>query len=315
MTDFNHRAQTTAAAPLRIVCSISLCLMLGACAGGPGLPGMDGMQLATNSTAPTSDAASASASIDPTADLGKATAYWGQQFAKQPANLEAALSYAKNLKAMGQKRKALAVLQQASIFHGNNKELAGEYGRLALSLGQVAVASKVLAVADDPTKPDWKIISARGAALAKQSKFSEAIPLFERALTLANNHPSVLNNLALAHAMNGQPGKAETLLRQATASGAEGKKVRQNLALVLGLQGKYEEASQIAALDLPMNKAQERVAEIRQMVKLAPVAPSVNAASSMLASAGGWSTATSALRPTNTAVAPTGQSAQAVASR
>ena len=40
---------------------------------------------------------------------------------------------------------ALAVLQQASSVHGQNRELASEYGRLALELGQVKVASQVLA--------------------------------------------------------------------------------------------------------------------------------------------------------------------------
>ena len=94
--------------------------------------------------------------------MQKATIYWGQQFAKNPADLKAALSYARDLKAMGQKKQALAVLQQASVFHGDDKELAGEYGRVALELDQVGAANQLLTVADDPTKPDWRIISARG---------------------------------------------------------------------------------------------------------------------------------------------------------
>ncbi|MEO1207514.1 MAG: tetratricopeptide repeat protein [Pseudomonadota bacterium] len=309
MKDCTNLAPFSKMAPLRIVSTLSICFLLGACAGGPGLPGTDGFQLATNSTGTAGEGQKASA--NPEGDLATATAYWGQQFASQPTSLKSALAYAKNLKAMGEKRKALAVLQQASIFHGNNKELAGEYGRLALSLGQVAVAKKVLAIADDPTKPDWRIISARGVALAKQSKFSEAIPMFERALTLANNHPSVLSNLALAHAMNGQPAQAETLLRQAIATGAESPKVRQNLALVLGLQGKYDDAVQVAARDLPAGQAQQRVAQIRQMVQLDPVAPSPQ---NVQALASAWANNT-VLRSTNTNVAATSRSSQAYASR
>ncbi len=138
-------------------------------------------------------------------ELQKATEYWGKQYGENPRDLKVALSYARNLKAMGEKRRALAVLQQASLFHGESRELASEYGRLALDLDQVSVAEKLLAVADDPTKPDWRVVSARGAALAKEGNYNEAIPLFERALSLAHNQPSVLSNLALAHAMNGEP--------------------------------------------------------------------------------------------------------------
>lgn len=288
-----------AAARIRLSAAISASLMLGACAGGVGLPTADFLKTAgaANTAGSYAGGGQPAAAIN---DLQKATAYWGQRYAKEPAKLETALAYAKNLKAMGQKRKALAVLQQASIFHGTDKTLAGEYGRLALEAGQVKVASRVLAIADDPTKPDWRVISARGAALAKLSQYAEAIPFFEKALTLSNEHPSVLNNLALAHAMNGDAARAESLLRQATATGSAAKRVRQNLALVLGLQGKYEEATQVASRDLPMAEAVQRVGAIRQMVKLDPVSPMA----SPEAIARAWAQGTT-LRTTQTANAPT----------
>ena len=156
-------------------------------------------------------------------ELQKATDYWGKAYAQSPRDLQAALNYARNLKAMGEKRRALGVLQQACLYHGESRELAGEYGRLALDLDQVKVAKQLLAMADDPGKPDWRIISARGAALAKEGNYNEAIPLFERALALSQNQPSVLSNLALAYAMNGEPGKAEV-------DAAPGGRDRQQLA-------------------------------------------------------------------------------------
>jgi tetratricopeptide (TPR) repeat protein len=162
------------------------------------------------------------------------------------------------------------VLQQAGLYHGESRELAGEYGRLALDLDQVKVAKQLLAMADDPAKPDWRIISARGAALAKEGNYSEAIPLFERSLALSQNQPSVLSNLALAYAMNGEPGKAESMLRQAAAADTTSPRIRQNLALVLGLQGKYDEAKLVAARDIPMTNATENADFLRQVVKLDP---------------------------------------------
>ena len=47
---------------------------------------------------------------------------------------DATYAYAQNLKVIGKKREALAVLQQASLIHGTNRELAADYGRLALEL-------------------------------------------------------------------------------------------------------------------------------------------------------------------------------------
>jgi hypothetical protein len=191
---------------------------------------------------------------------------------------------------MGEKQRALAVLQQAAIFGGDNRELASEYGRLALDLDQVQLAGRLLAAADDPVNPDWRVISARGTVLAKQGKYAEAIPFYDRALALAHDQPSLLSNLALATAMSGDPARAEQLLRRAETADGNSPKIRQNLALVLGLQGKYDEAKLIAARDIPMQTATENTTFLRQVVKLDPkavpsTADSVNVAEAPAAQA------------------------------
>jgi Flp pilus assembly protein TadD len=208
-------------------------------------------------------------------ELAKATEYWGKEFAKNPRDPEKALNYARNLKAMGAKRQALAVLQQASIFAGNNRALFSEYGRLALEFDQITLAQRLLEQADDPANPDWHVISARGTVLAKQGSYHDAIPFYERALALAPGQASVLNNLALAYAMEGSPEKAEPLLKRAAATGDHDPRVSQNLALVLGLQGKYDEAKIVAARDLSSDKAAANVDYIRSIVlaEAQPMAP------------------------------------------
>jgi len=238
-------------------------LMAGACAQ----LGSVSPQLAAAEPASIKSAAAAS---DGRSELQKATEYWGQAYAKSPRDAQAALNYARNLKALGEKRQALAVLQQASMFHGTNRTVIGEYGRLALDLDQISVAQKLLEQADDSTNPDWKVISARGTVLAKQGKYRDAMPFYEKALTLAPDQASVLNNLALAHAMDGNPGKAEELLKRAVAKGEHVQRVNQNLAIVLGLQGKYDEAKLASARDLPADKAAENVDYMRRIVKLEP---------------------------------------------
>jgi Flp pilus assembly protein TadD len=207
---------------------------------------------------------------DGKAELAKATEYWGNVYSKNPKDAQSALNYARNLKAQGEKQQSLAVLQQALAANPTHKGIAGEYGRLALEYNHVTLAEKLLEQADDPVNPDWKIVSARGTVLAKQNQYSKAIPLFERALQLAPEQPSVMSNLALAYAMEGNVAKAEPLLRRAAALGGDDARVNQNLALVLGLQGKYDEAKVAIARDLPPDRVASNIDYLQQMVKVEP---------------------------------------------
>jgi len=210
-------------------------LSLGACAK------VDGSSLHAGLTG----GQSAEEKIAPANDLNRAVTYWGRKYIKHPTDKTAALNYAKNLKAAGHDKQAFRVLQHASTVHGNDREIASEYGRLALEQGQVALANKLLTLADDHSKPDWRIVSGRGAALAKIGKYGEAVSMFKRAHQLAPSNPTVLNNLAMAHAGNGDLKTAENYLREAAKNPMAKGKVNKNLALVLKLQGRSAEAANV----------------------------------------------------------------------
>ncbi|MGA7070135.1 MAG: hypothetical protein WBZ30_01805, partial [Bradyrhizobium sp.] len=60
--------------------------------------------------------------------------------------------------------------------------------------------------------------------------------------------------------------KAEEVLRRAYASAGADARVRQNLALVVGLQGRFAEAEQIVRADLPADEAAANVAYLKQML-------------------------------------------------
>jgi Flp pilus assembly protein TadD len=250
------------------IAALTASLLLGACSMSPDMLPSIAMKPSDTTTGATAD--NSATPTSPQSELQKATIYWGKEYAKKPSELLPALNYAKDLKALGEKDKAFAVLQQASLLHGNDPELAGEYGRLALEMEQVGVANQMLTIADNPEKPDWRVISARGTVLAKQSKYSDAIPFYERALALAPNNPSVMNNLAMAYAMTGDAQKAEGILRQALSAPGATPKVRENLALVLGLQGRYDESKSIASGVMTSDTASANADYLKQMVKLAP---------------------------------------------
>ncbi|MEQ1717446.1 MAG: tetratricopeptide repeat protein [Hyphomicrobium sp.] len=241
-------------------------LMLGACAGTSDLlPG--GASLASSEAL-----AQAEDDKDPKSELRKATEYWGKQYASKQSDKAAALNYAKNLKALGDKREAIVVLQNAAALHQRDPEIAGELGRLAVEFDQLTLATRMLEIADVQENPDWKVISARGTLLAKQGQHKAAIPYFERALSLAPHQQSVMNNLAMATAMSGDAKKAEDILRQAAQNGGGEPKVNQNLALVLGLQGRYDEAKLAGAATGPSEVAASNTDYVRRMVRLEPKA-------------------------------------------
>jgi Flp pilus assembly protein TadD len=97
-------------------------------------------------------------------------------------------------------------------------------------------------------------------------RFDEARRYYETALKIVPEEASVLSNLGLSYALSKQLPKAEAALRRASAKAASDRRIRQNLALVVGLQGRFKEAEQIAIADLPADEAASNVAYLKQMM-------------------------------------------------
>ncbi len=88
-------------------------------------------------------------------------------------------------------------------------------------------------------------------ALEQSERPQEALAAHQRALSLAPDNAATLTNLGMYYATHGDPAQAEPLLRKAAAAPGAGPQERQNLALVLGLEGRYDEAERLARQDLP----------------------------------------------------------------
>jgi Flp pilus assembly protein TadD len=76
----------------------------------------------------------------------------------------------------------------------------------------------------------------------------------------------VLSNYGLSYTLTDNLPQAEKLLRQAVAQPGAAPKVRQNLALVVGLEGRFAEAEKIASADLPPAEAEANVAYLRDLL-------------------------------------------------
>jgi Flp pilus assembly protein TadD len=202
----------------------------------------------------------------PDADWQRDVAVYGPQYRANPKNVEVALRYAQALRATGQRAQAAAVLERLSIENPHNKVVLGEYGRALAEVGNYQQALDVLGRAHTPDEPDWHILSAEGAVLDQMGRHAEAQRYYLTALKIVPEEPSVLSNLGLSYALSKDLPNAEATLRRAAAHRPVDQRVRQNLALVVGLQGRFQEAEQIAQTDLPPEQAAANVAYLRQML-------------------------------------------------
>ena len=147
-----------------------------------------------------------------------------------------------------------------------NTALLGAYGRALADVGNYDQALDVLGRAHTPDQPDWRILSAQGAVLDQMGRHQDAQRYYSSALKIIPDEPSVLSNLGLSYALSKDLPKAEATLRRAVARPGADPRVRQNLALVVGLQGRFAEAETIARADLPPEEAAANVAYLKQMM-------------------------------------------------
>ncbi|MDE2331844.1 MAG: tetratricopeptide repeat protein [Bradyrhizobium sp.] len=200
------------------------------------------------------------------ADPRHAVEVYGERYRANPKDADAALAYGQALRATGQRAQAAAVLEQATLGHPGNKALLAAYGRALADNGNFQMAFDVLSRAHTPDNPDWRILSAQGAALDQLGRHDEARAYYASALKMVPGEPSVLSNLGLSYMLSKDLPKAEETLRQAYNSGRADTRVRQNLGLVVGLQGRFAEAESIVKADLPPDEAAANVAYLKQML-------------------------------------------------
>jgi Flp pilus assembly protein TadD len=191
---------------------------------------------------------------------------YGERYRANPGDPDAALQYGKALRATGQRSQAVAVLEQATIVHSDNRALLAGYGRALADNGNFQQAFDVLTRAHTPDNPDWRILSAQGAVLDQLGRYDEARQYYASALKIVPDEPSVLSNLGLSYVLSKDLPKAEEILRRANSRADADPRVRLNLALVVGLRGHLAEAESIVKADRPAEEAAANVAYLKQLL-------------------------------------------------
>ena len=190
----------------------------------------------------------------------------GKRYDSSPNDPGTAIAYSRALRDNSQNAQAVAVLQQSAIRNSRDITVLAAYGKALADAGRLKEASDVLSRSHAPERPDWRILSAQGAVADQMGDFDGAQRFYETALRLVPGEPSVMSNQGLSFALAKRLPQAEATLRQAAANPRADMRVRQNLALVLGLQGKFPEAEDVLRRDLPPAEVATNMAALRAMV-------------------------------------------------
>ncbi|RWC73467.1 MULTISPECIES: tetratricopeptide repeat protein [unclassified Mesorhizobium] len=199
-------------------------------------------------------------------ELHNATAALGQSYARNPNDKRIATNFAAALQMDGDADQSLAVMRKLAIAYPKDRDVLAAYGKALAANGQFEAALDAVRRAQTPEYPDWRLVSAEAAILDQLNQKDDARQLYRKALELKPNEPSVLSNLGMSYVLEGDLRTAETYMRSAAQQPNADSRVRQNLALVVGLQGRFDEAEKIASQELSPEQAQANVAYLRQML-------------------------------------------------
>jgi Flp pilus assembly protein TadD len=198
----------------------------------------------------------------------KRTEALSKSWEKSKGDPKVGLSYAAELGKMGQTQTQVEVLRQVAASNSDKANVQFEVGKQLIALNAMEQATPILerAVQLDPN--NWQAQSALGSAYDQASRHGEAREHYNLALAQKPDAVGVRNNLAMSYALQNQLPEAESRLRElmSNGKGSAMPRVRQNLALVVGLQGRFDEARKIASEDLPPDQVDANLAYLQQML-------------------------------------------------
>ena len=191
---------------------------------------------------------------------------WGDRYEANRKDKKTALTYTRALRALGQHAQAAAVMQGLAIQNPNDMYVLGEYGKALADAGRLREAADILNKAHTPERPNWSILSAQGSVADQMGDHGQAQGFYQAALKIRPDDPMVLSNLGLSYALSRDLPRAEATLREAASQPRADTRMRQNLALVLALEGKFSEAEEVSRRDLSPIDAAANVQTIRKMI-------------------------------------------------
>jgi len=191
------------------------------------------------------------------------SAFWANVLNGDPSDAEAGVKLAGALRLLGRADESTLAAQRVLVMQPDNVEALLEVGRGFIGQQQGFYAIEPVRRAQQLKPHDWRAPALLAVALEQAERDDEALTAHRQALALAPTNPTVLSNLGMYYASHGDSAQAERYLRQAAADPNATVQIRQNLTLVLGLQGRLDEAEQLARRDLPPAVVANNLAYLR----------------------------------------------------
>ncbi|WP_084645813.1 tetratricopeptide repeat protein [Devosia insulae] len=196
----------------------------------------------------------------------QALAQLAAHYKKSPGDRAAIIYYAAALRANGQNDQAVAVLESGVAKFRNDPEILVGYAKALVAAGRLEQALNVVDRAINPTSPDWNALMVKGAILDQSGRNKEARVVYGQALKIAPDQASLHANLGLSYSMTNELDRAEAELRIAVKLRGANSQIRQNLALVVGLQGRFDESRALFAAELPADQVEANMEYIRALL-------------------------------------------------
>lgn len=242
----------------------------------------DTPKTAAQAVAPASSKAAPDASAQPPAPPPKASpqqraearrldplaraAFWGSEFEIDAADPEAGAGLSQALRQLGRNDEAAVAATKALVSHPDDPTLLMELARAHVARGQGFYAIDPARRASALNPRDWRPQTLLAVAYEQAERDEEADAAHRQALALAPNEATPLANYAMHLAAKGDLAGAEAQLRRAVTLPSASIQIRQNLALVVGLQGRLPEAEKLARADLPPELVANNLAYLRAAV-------------------------------------------------
>jgi len=188
------------------------------------------------------------------------------RYKANPRDRNTVILYAAALRAAGQPQQAAAALEQAMAAYSGDVEISVAYAKALASMGSFEQSVAVIDTTIRPDAPDWNALLVKGAALDQMGRHGEARALYSQAGTIAPGEASIEANIGLSFAMTNELPSAEQHLRRAVQMRGANTQTRQNLALVVGLQGRFDECRALYAAELPPDQVESNMAYVRALL-------------------------------------------------
>ena len=181
-----------------------------------------------------------------TQEIFAQAAFWSREYELNPGDLETVIKLSAAVRKLGNPQRAIEIAQTTRALYPRDPYLTAEFAAGLIAAERAQEAMQPLDEALRRAPGYARLWSLKGAALDQQENYDLARKHYAKALQITPHDPNIMANVGLSYALSGDPVTAEGWLRRAVAVPGASQSVRQNLALILQLQGKNEEAKRYA---------------------------------------------------------------------